>query len=192
MRADGCRQMTWTRKSKYQYLTERMNRLTFEQMAHRLRPRIIQIAFEFFESMDDAEDVAQDSLIRLWGLCEKLDEGRNIEALAVRVAKSVCVDAYRRQRLKTISMSEDDEGDTPKGTPTDASPSPHEMMEAEEMQNKIDMALQGLNKRERQLFEMRQMEGLTTEEISQQVGIPKASVQSMISMARKKLFKALR
>jgi len=39
---------------------------------------------------------------------------------------------------------------------------------------------------------MRQLEGLTTEDISQQVGIPKASVQSMISMARKKLFTELK
>ena len=169
-----------------------MTQEEFEHIAPALRELMLSVGRRFFGNEDDAEDVAQDSLIRLWGLCEKLDEGRNIEALAVRVAKSVCVDAYRRQRLKTISMSEDDVDDTPKGTPTDTSPSPHEMMEAEEMQNKIDMALQGLNKRERQLFEMRQMEGLTTEEISQQVGIPKASVQSMISMARKKLFKALR
>ncbi len=169
-----------------------MNRLTFEQAIPKLRPKVIRVAFDFFESMVDAEDVAQETLIRLWNLCEKLDESRNIEALSVRVAKSVCVDAYRRQHLKTVCIDSSDEEDSLKATPADLSPSPQEEMESIEMQNAIQGAIQGLNPRERQLFEMRQMEGLSTEEISQQVGIPKASVQSMISMARKKLFVELK
>jgi len=40
--------------------------------------------------------------------------------------------------------------------------------------------------------EMRQETGLSTEEIAQQTGIPKASVQSMIAMARKKLFNEMK
>lgn len=172
-----------------------MNRLTFEHIAQRLRPRIVQVAYDFFESMDDAEDVAQETLVRMWRLCERLDENRNVEALSVRVAKSVCVDMYRRQHLKVIRMDDngcDGEDDTPKAQPTNTSPSPHEALEAREMQGVIEDAIQSLNPRERQLFEMRQLEGLTTEDISQQVGIPKASVQSMISMARKKLFTELK
>ena len=78
-----------------------MNRLTFEHIAQRLRPRIVHVAYDFFESMDDAEDVAQETLVRMWRLCERLDENRNVEALSVRVAKSVCVDMYRRQHIKT-------------------------------------------------------------------------------------------
>ena len=169
-----------------------MNRLTFEHIAQRLRPRIVQVAYDFFESMDDAEDVAQETLVRMWRLCERLDECRNVEALSVRVAKSVCVDMYRRQHIKTIRMDGCEDEESHKGTPPDLSPSPHETLEAQEMQSMIDGAIGRLNPRERLLFEMRQLEGLTTEDISQRVGIPKASVQSMISMARKKLFTELK
>ena len=63
-----------------------MDRTAFEQTAARLRPLIYRIGRDFFGSADDAEDVAQETLLQLWRYCQQLDESRNIEALAVRVA----------------------------------------------------------------------------------------------------------
>jgi RNA polymerase sigma factor (sigma-70 family) len=163
-----------------------MDRTTFEQTAARLRPLIFRIGRDFFGSTDDAEDVAQETLVRLWHFCQQLDENRHVEALAVRVAKNCCVDMKRRQHLTLVRVSEEVGMESP-------SPhlSPHEEVERQEGVNALDEAIQHLQPRERQLFEMRQMEGLSTEEIAQQTGIPKASVQSMIAMARKKLFNDL-
>jgi RNA polymerase sigma factor (sigma-70 family) len=48
-----------------------------------------------------------------------------------------------------------------------------------------------LKPRERQLFEMRQLEDLSTEEIATQTGIPRTSVAAMVSAARKKVFQEL-
>lgn len=56
----------------------------------------------------------------------------------------------------------------------------------------LSEALDLLKPRERQLFEMRQMEGLSTEEVAKQTGIPKPSVTAMVSAARKKVFTELR
>ena len=164
-----------------------MDRTTFEQTAARLRPLILRIGRDFFGSADDAEDVAQETLLQLWRYCQQLDEGRNVEALAVRVAKNCCVNMKRRQHLtlvrETDSMSE-----------TRPSPhlSPHEEVEREESLKALDEAIRQLQPRERQLFEMRQQDGLSTEEIAQQTGIAKASVQSMVAMARKKVFNEMK
>ncbi|MDE5570869.1 MAG: sigma-70 family RNA polymerase sigma factor [Prevotella sp.] len=160
-----------------------MDRNTFEQTAARLRPLILRIGREFFGSADDAEDVAQDALVQLWRYCERLDEGRNVEALAVRVAKNCCVNMKRRQRLQVVRGEEH----LPATTPL-PSPSPLEVLEWQERVSALDEAVGLLQPRERQLFEMRQMEGLSTEEIAQQTGMAKATVQSMIAMARRKLF----
>jgi DNA-directed RNA polymerase specialized sigma24 family protein len=48
-----------------------------------------------------------------------------------------------------------------------------------------------LKPRERELFEMRQIEGLSIDEVSKQTGIPKPSVIAMVSAARKKVFTEL-
>ncbi len=164
-----------------------MDRTAFEQTAARLRPLIFRIGRDFFDSADDAEDVAQETLLQLWRYCQQLDESRNIEALAVRVAKNCCVNMKRRQHL-TLVRETDGMGET------NPSPhlSPHEEVEREEGLKALDEAISQLQPRERQLFEMRQQNGLSTEEIAQQTGIPKASVQSMVAMARKKVFNEMK
>ena len=164
-----------------------MDRTTFEQTAARLRPLILRVGRDFFGSADDAEDVAQETLLQLWRYCQQLDEGRNVEALVVRVAKNCCVNMKRRQHLtlvrETDSMSE-----------TNPAPhlSPHEEVERQEGLKALDEAIRQLQPRERQLFEMRQQDGLSTEEIALQTGIAKASVQSMVAMARKKVFNEMK
>lgn len=160
-----------------------IDKATFETMARRLRPTIVKVGRDFFGSDDDAEDVAQETLSVLWQRCALLDESRNVEALAVRVAKCCCIDMVRRQKLHVVRA---EEGEVFKNM--DKQPSPHEEEEAREQERAMQEAIECLNKRERQLFEMRQEEGLSAEEIARLTGIEKKSVLSMVSMARKKLY----
>jgi RNA polymerase sigma factor (sigma-70 family) len=71
-------------------------------------------------------------------------------------------------------------------------PSPQDILEAEDAQTILADAIARLKPRERELFEMRQLEGLTLDEITAQTGIQKPSVKSMISTARKKLLTELK
>lgn len=43
-----------------------MNRKEFENIVPELRPLMVKVARDFFGNQDDAEDVAQDALVRLW------------------------------------------------------------------------------------------------------------------------------
>ena len=75
-----------------------MTRSEFEHIAAQLRQRVLKVGLDFFGSRDDAEDAAQEAMIQLWRYCEHIDAERNIEALAVRVAKNCCVSMYRKQQ----------------------------------------------------------------------------------------------
>ena len=55
----------------------------------------------------------------------------------------------------------------------------------------LNEALDLLNPRERQLFDMRAIMGLSPDEIASQTGIPKPSITAMVSAARKKVFTEL-
>ena len=72
-----------------------------------------------------------------------------------------------------------------------ADSSPQEQLEAEDARRMMEETVALLKPRERQLFEMRQMEGLSTSEIAAETGIPQASVAAMVSAARKKVFNEL-
>lgn len=163
-----------------------MTRSEFEHIAPRLHEKVLKVGLDFFASREDAEDAAQESMELLWRYLGQIDAGRNVEALAVRVAKNCCVSMYRKQRLGTELSSR---FTSPlEGT---GEASPHDILEAKDMQRMLAEALDLLKPRERQLFEMRQMEGLSTDEVATQTGIPKNSIIAMVSAARKKVFTEL-
>lgn len=173
-----------------------MTRQEFEQIVPEIRQLMLGIGRNFFGNDTDAEDVAQDGLLQLWRYCERLDEGHNIPALAVRIAKHCCIDITRRRRLTPYPPPEGREEATigPESITIygASAPSPHDELEAAELRRAFDAAIDHLNPSERNLFQMRQLEGLTLDEISEQTHIAKPSAKSMISAARRKIFEAMK
>ncbi|MBR5687248.1 MAG: sigma-70 family RNA polymerase sigma factor [Prevotella sp.] len=165
-----------------------MTRSEFEHIAAPLRQKVLRVGLDFFGNREDAEDSAQEAMAQLWRYCEHIDTNRNVEALAVRVAKNCCVSIYRKRKRRAVTISIDPLIQQP----ADPASSPHDELEAEDERRLLDNAITLLNPRERQLFEMRQKEGLSTEEIAVQTGIPKSSVAAMVSAARKKIFQEIR
>ena len=155
-----------------------MTRSEFEHIAEGLRQKVLKVGLQFFGSQEDAEDAAQETMEQLWRYCEQIDASRNIEALAIRVAKNCCVSLYRKNRpTPNPSLYGGELGSTPQ-----------EILEAKDTERMLEEALDLLKPRERQLFEMRQLEGLSVDEISSETGIPKLSITAMVSAARKKVF----
>ena len=161
-----------------------MTRQEFQHIAAQLRQKVLNVSTQFFASRQDAEDATQEAMVQLWRYCEQIDSSRNIDALAVRVAKNCCVSMYRRQR-HTADIDQQSIK-----TPT-AEPSPQQQLEAQDTQRMLNEALSLLKPRERQLFDMRAVMGLSNDEISSQTGIPKTSIAPMVSEARKKVMAEL-
>ena len=168
-----------------------MTRSEFEHIAAQLRQRVLKVGLDFFGSRDNAEDAAQEAMIQLWRYCEHIDAERNIEALAVRVAKNCCVSMYRKQQYVADPSKEPLSDRTIDRHQTTGQHDPQVQLEAKETQRMLTETIDLLKPRERQLFEMRAVEGLSAEEVSKQTGIPKASVAVMVSTARKKVFTEL-
>lgn len=165
-----------------------MTRSEFEHIAQQLRSQILKVALDFFGSKDDAEDAAQEAMMQLWRYCEHVDASRHVEALAVRVAKNCCVNLYRKQQRHANGI----DIDTRTMRQMEGDDSPQQQLEAEDLQRMLSDVAALLKPRERQLFEMRALAGLSTEEIATQTDIPKTSVAAMVSGARKKVFTELK
>lgn len=146
---------------------------------------MLKVALDFFGNRNDAEDVTQDAMLQLWRYCEQIDGSRNVSGLAVRVAKNCCVSHYRKQQVGQ-RFNGSDTGQTILHKP-DTSGSPQEQLEAEETRRLMTEVMSLLKPRERELFELRRVDGLTTREISEQTGIPERSVSAMVSKARWKV-----
>lgn len=159
----------------------------FETTARKLRPLMYDVGLRYFHSQDDAEDVAQESLLLLWKYCEKIDASRNIKALAVKVAKNCCISMKRKKALKLTAASNEN------GIESHITTSDFDRLEAEECDALLDDMMQkSLSPRERELFELRRLDGLSNEEIEARTGVKKTTVKSMVSKARTKLFYELK
>lgn len=160
-----------------------MNRKEFEQAVPELRPLMVKVGCDFFGNMDDAEDVAQDALVRLWNYSERLDAHRNLHSLAIMVAKNICVEKYKRRQMTVI--------EPPKETQASATYSADNEVITQETQDKIDFAISRLSPREQQLVRKRYLEDQSAETIAQEMNLPKPSVKSMLSAAKSKLIRIL-
>ena len=155
--------------------------MDIENNIYDLAPKLERIVIRFISSTNsraEVEDIVQESLITLWELNSKGYEIRNVEALAIKITKNICVAHYRKQRIATIDINDNMlVGDT--GTSDSI----------EEAENEVIIAnlFKHLTPTERELVQMRNSEGLSLDEIAEVTGKPKNSIKVTLSKARRKL-----
>lgn len=163
-----------------------MTQAEFEKIAPGLRKVMMSVGRSFFGNESDADDVAQEGLVALWRYRDRLDAGSTHEGLAIRIAKHCCMDMVRK-RKDTVELN----GEIlMKEMPV--ARSPQEILETEELKFAVEDAVNRLNPSERRLYELRQVEGWELDEIAEETKIPKPSVKSIISAARRKIYEELK
>ena len=167
-----------------------MTQEEFEHIAPTLRELMLLVGRSFFGNDDDAEDVAQEGLVALLRFVDKMESGARHDALAIRVAKHCCMDIMRKRKSSLFISKKKDEETAPPDW--NAGASPHEVLEAKELHEAVNKAVQHLKPSERRLFEMRQIEGLELDDIVKLTNIAKPSVKSIVSAARKKVFEEIK
>lgn len=154
----------------------------FEHIAPVLRHRAVATARSFGLDADDAEDVAQDALLKIWSLRGELKVER-IEALVVTVARNLSVDTHRRRR--TIPMDN-------RPVVDELHTQPDTLMEVADDERWLERKMQALPSTEYQVLHLRQVERKTDEQIAAILGIGVGSVPTLLSRARRKLLEAMR
>lgn len=167
-----------------------MTQEEFEHIAPKLRELMLSVGRSFFSNDDDAEDVAQEGLVALLRFVDRMESGVQHDALAIRVAKHCCMDIVRKRKYSLFVSKNMNEKTAQPGR--DVGASPHEVLEAKELHEAVNKAIQHLKPSERRLFEMRQIEGLELDDIVKQTNIAKPSVKSIVSAARKKVFEEIK
>lgn len=160
--------------------------MDFENNIKNLAPKLERIVTGFISATNskaEVEDIVQESLIALWELNSKGYEIRNVEALAIKITKNICVAHYRKQRIATVDI--DDHvlaGEL--GTADSVEESDNEVL--------VTDLLAHLTPTERALIQMRNSEGLSLDEIAEVTGKPKTSIKTTLSNARRKLLARMR
>ena len=83
-----------------------MEQHKFEIEAKRMRPALLRLAMHYTEDADEAEDVIQEVLLKLWFLRDRLDAYRSVDALAIVITKHLCLNRKRNVQAETVSLEE--------------------------------------------------------------------------------------
>lgn len=156
-----------------------MTRDIFNVFVHRLNRKLFAIAFNIVKNKQEAEDVVQEVFIKMWMMGNKLDDYRDAEALAVTMTKNRSIDVLRKQKYLSDEFSAADI------RKPDSSPTPHDQVEISENEDIISRIINELPQNIRDLVQLREINGLSYEEISGQKGMNINNLRVVLSRARK-------
>ena len=155
----------------------------------RYRQRVFFLAYQFVGDFSEAEDLAQEVFLKLYGSLDRFDETQSFKAWMTAVARNFLIDHYRRHsKLKRLLTG----GDEALRTIPDKAPSPMRTVERRERSEILRKGLQALPETLRQAVVLRDVRGFSYEEIAQELHVPVGTVKSRINRGRCELAVALK
>jgi RNA polymerase sigma-70 factor (ECF subfamily) len=151
----------------------------FEAVMRKHERLVLVTALRLLGNLEDAKDVSQEVFLRLYRNLGKVDRESNYQAWLYRVTVNLCHDIGRR-RKHSVAME-----DVP--DPVSTAADPQQRVTVAERQRVLHMSLRTLSEKERAALVLRDLEGLSTEEVARALGSSEATVRSQISKARVKM-----
>ncbi|MGD2118453.1 MAG: RNA polymerase sigma factor [Chromatiales bacterium] len=157
----------------------------FEQLVGPHLKNLYRLAFRLTGQRDDAEDLVQDMLLKLYPRLEEMQAVDNLAPWLSRVLYRLFVDQHRRQQRSPIDLMGDEEVVYEMHASTDARPD--EAVNADLGNKLINDALLQLSEEHRIVILLHDVEGYSLQEINEMLDIPVGTIKSRLSRARNKL-----
>lgn len=150
------------------------NELNFERHYRPMLPKLYSLAFRLLRSEEDAKDVVQDVLLKLWQIRDQLPPDGAELAFVLSMVRNRCINLLRDYHTEPLQEE----------SVTTIEPSPDTRFEAQDyLQHLLDM----LPEKPRLIVQLRIIEGLSFEQIEQQTGISAGNARVILSRTLQQL-----
>jgi RNA polymerase sigma-70 factor (ECF subfamily) len=164
------------------------DRERFGDLIERYQGRLINYLFRLLRNADDAHDLAQEVLVKVYQVLDRYDPQYKFSTWLFRVAQNAAIDQIRRRRLKVVSLrQEDDEGDDRDWELPSAERGPYGEMRNRERGDAIQEAIESLPWEYRELILLRHFGELPYEEIARLKQMPLGTVKNKLFRGRQML-----
>ena len=187
--------MSWDNSiSPYVYTDEQLiarfqkgDEQAYSELVNRYRDRLMNFVFQYFGDMDLAEDIVQDTMLKLYQKKHYYKEIAKFSTWIYTIAKNLAYTELRRKKRRKVTllsqMTRDEKNyDLPSNQPEIG-----QEIQNEFVHNLIQAAIQDLPDHFRTIIILRDIEELSYEEISSILDVPLGTVKSRINRARLQL-----
>jgi RNA polymerase sigma-70 factor (ECF subfamily) len=168
----------------------------FTALVVRYQRKVYGVALGIVRDTDQAWDVSQEAFVRVHGHLAEFKGDSSFQTWVMRIASHLAIDSLRRERKNRRDRLEDigeevigEAGEGILSTPLGVDPSANLLRR--ELGERMQAALDALPEIHRTILVLREVEGLSYEDLAERLGIQKGTVMSRLFHARKKMQSAL-
>jgi RNA polymerase sigma-70 factor (ECF subfamily) len=162
----------------------------YDALVRKYERQVFRIAQHITENREDAEDVMQDAFLKAYQKIDQFQGNSKFSTWLVRIAVNESLMRLRKRRTgKTVSIDEDivtEEGSVPRDL-ADWARNPEQNYNQAELAEILRKTIQGLPEGFRIVFVLRDVEGLSTEETAETLGLSVPAVKSRLLRGRLQL-----
>ncbi len=163
----------------------------FQELVRRYRDPIVSFCLRMLNDPDMALDVAQEAFVRVYTHAASYEPLASFTGWLYRIAYNLSINEIRRRTRQPVvsydAAPERDEGPAPAREPRDDSPSIEEGLLGAERRDAVRRCVAALPPRYRGAVVMKDMEGMTFEEVARILGCPESTVKSRVMRGREML-----
>jgi RNA polymerase sigma-70 factor (ECF subfamily) len=161
----------------------------WDELVRRHRRRVFNIAYQFAGRYDVAEDLSQELFLRIFHALDRFETDRNFISWLMRIARNLCIDHYRRrQRERELLLDTGQDIQTIPSKRRDA----YSLVRSHEKASFLKRGLAALSPDLRSAVVLRDLQGLSYQEIAAKLEIPEGTVKSRINRGRLELARVLK
>jgi RNA polymerase sigma-70 factor (ECF subfamily) len=159
-------------------------------LVERYQRRVVGVAQAVVHNQDDAVELAQETFVRAYENLSKFESRSSFSTWLYRIAANLAIDFRRREGRHQVLRGEDAE------TEINRIPSPrgdsYQETARTELSQRINGALKELTSEHRAVILLREVEGLSYDEISDVLQVPRGTVMSRLHYARSRMREILK
>jgi RNA polymerase sigma-70 factor (ECF subfamily) len=160
----------------------------FRILVDRYSEYAFSVAFRIINDEEESNDIVQESFIAVWNKIEGFNINKNFTNWFYRIVVNKCYDSIRRKNRRQVIRPDEENWNIP-GLYSDSNP--EEKLDNKEMGRVIRLLTNKLSTKQKIVFVLSELEGLTHNDISEITGMAKPSVKSNLNHARRNIGKML-
>lgn len=167
------------------------DREAFKELVEKYQRKVYSICFGMLKNSEDSMDVSQEVFIKVYRYLEKFNQQSSFYTWLYRITVNLCIDHIRKHsRAKSVdyddSIMRDGEVEGEENIlPSTLGINPDKVYGRKELRKKMLEALETLSEKHRTILILREVEGLSYEEIAEVLNISKGTVMSRLFHARR-------